>query len=435
MVSSEQVHEKKHFQFGGWDTVELAGRFGTPLYVVSERMIRERCGAVRETFLNRWENVFAVYAGKAFLPLAMCKIVQSEGLGLDLVSGGELYTALAAGVPPENTFFHGNGKTREELRFALSAGVGRIVVDGMSELETLEEEAAAAGKQPSILFRVAPGVDAHTHKYILTGHTGSKFGFPLSGDSLKEAVRRACASERLRLKGFHFHIGSQIFENTSHVMAVEIMTQTMAGFKRELGFVTEELNMGGGYGVEFSPDGETPRIDSFTDAMMGALEEKCRTAGISRPRVIIEPGRWIVSEAGITLYTVQAIKAIDGIVTYASVDGGMTDNPRPSLYGAKYWAVAAGKMDLEASDTVTVAGRCCESGDILIENLKTPPLERGDLLAVLNTGAYTFSMASNYNRLPRPAVVLVSEGRADVIVPRQSYEDLLRGEVLPDHLR
>ncbi len=435
MSKREHINEKGHFLFGGWDTVELAGRFGTPLYVLSEEKIRERCRAVRSTFLNRWENVFAVYAGKAFLPLAMCKIVQSEGLGLDLVSGGELYTALAAGFPPESTFFHGNSKTKEELRFALSSGVGRIVVDGMSELETLEEEAAAAGKQPAILFRVTPGVDAHTHKYILTGHTGSKFGFPLAGDSLKEAVRRACASERLRLKGFHFHIGSQIFENTSHVMAVEIMTQTMAGFKRELGFVTEELNMGGGYGVEFAPDGETPRIDSFTDAMMRALEEKCRTAGIPRPRVIIEPGRWIVSEAGITLYTVQAMKTIDGIVTYASVDGGMTDNPRPSLYGAKYWAVAAGKMDQEATATVTVAGRCCESGDILIENLKTPPLERGDPLAVLNTGAYTFSMASNYNRLPRPAVVLVSEGKADVIVARQSYEDLLRGEVLPDHLR
>ena len=435
MGNSEHVNEKGHFLFGGWDTVELAERFGTPLYVISEEMIRDRCRTVRETFLNRWENVFAVYAGKAFLPLAMCRIVQSEGLGLDLVSGGELHTALAAGFPTEKTFFHGNSKTRDELCFALSSGVGRIVVDSLSELEILEEEAAAAGKKPAILFRVAPGVDAHTHKYILTGHTGSKFGFPLAGNSLNMAVRRASASEHVCLKGFHFHIGSQIFENTSHIMAVEIMVRAIAGFKREIGFVTEELNMGGGYGVEFAPEGKTPRIDAFTDAMMRALEEECRSAGVDRPRVIIEPGRWIVSEAGITLYTVQTMKNIEGIVTYASVDGGMTDNPRPSLYGAKYWAVPAGKMDRETSDTVTVAGRCCESGDILIENLKTPPLERGDLLAVLNTGAYTFSMASNYNRIPRPAVVLVSDGKADVIVPRQSYDDLIRGETLPEHLR
>jgi len=433
--NSDHINEKGHFLFGGWDTVELAGRFGTPLYVISEEMIRARCRSVRETFLNRWENVFAVYAGKAFLPLAMCRIVQSEGLGLDLVSGGELYTALAAGFPPEKTFFHGNSKTREELRFALSSGVGRIVVDSMSELETLEEEAAAAGKNPAVLFRVAPGVDAHTHKYILTGHTGSKFGFPLAGGSLNAAVRRASASEHVCLKGFHFHIGSQIFENTSHVMAVEIMVRAIAGFKKEIGFVTEELNMGGGYGVEFAPEGKTPRIDAFTDAMMRALEEECRSAGVDRPRVIIEPGRWIVSEAGITLYTVQAIKKIDGIVTYASIDGGMTDNPRPSLYGAKYWAVAAGKMNREASAKVTVAGRCCESGDILIENLKTPPLERGDLLAVLNTGAYTFSMASNYNRIPRPAAVLVSPGRANVIAERQTYDDVLRWDRIPEHLR
>lgn len=434
-VKQHERSEKGHFLFGGWDVTELAAKFGTPLYVISEDVIRTRCRVVRRKFMDRWKNSLVVYAGKAFLSPAMCKIIQSEGLGLDLVSGGELHTAKIAGFPLEKTFLHGNSKTREELRYALESGVGRIVVDGVSELETLEEEAAAAEKKASILFRVSPGVDAHTHKYILTGHTGSKFGFPLVGDSLKSAIHKVMASDRISLKGFHFHIGSQIFENTSYVMAVDIMVKALAVFSRDLGFVTEELNMGGGYGVEFDPGGETPAISSFTDAMMEHLTEGCASVGLPRPRVVIEPGRWIVSEAGITLYSVQTVKHIDGIVTYAGVDGGMTDNLRPSLYGAKYWAVAAGKMNEEPSTVVTVVGKCCESGDVLIEGLKTPPLERGDLLAVLNTGAYTFSMASNYNRIPRPAVVLVSGGRADVIAERQTYDDLLRGETIPEHLR
>ena len=435
MTAGKIENRKGHFYFGGWDTSELAEKFGTPLYVLSEDFLRERCRAIREDFLDRHKNTAAVYAGKASLPLAMVRIIHSEGLGLDLVSGGELHAARMAGFPLDRAILHGNSKTREELEAALDGGVGRIVVDSLSELETLEKIAQEKGKEAAILLRVSPGVDAHTHKYILTGHTGSKFGFPLLGNSLREAVVQAMKSEKITLKGFHFHIGSQIFENTSHVRAVEIIVRTMADFSRELGMVTEELNMGGGFGVDFTSEERTPSIRSFTDPMMDALEEGCRKEGLPRPRVIIEPGRWIVSEAGITLYRVQSMKTIDGIVTYASVDGGMTDNPRPALYGAKYRAVAAEKMDEEATETVTVAGKCCESGDILIEDLKVPPLSRGDLLAVLNTGAYTFSMASNYNRTPRPAMVLVSPGRADVIVERQTNEDLLRGEKIPDHMK
>ncbi|MDD3689166.1 MAG: diaminopimelate decarboxylase [Synergistaceae bacterium] len=432
----EQVkaNEMGHFLFGGWDVAELAEKFGTPLYVLSEDMIRARCRAVKASFMDKWENALAVYAGKAFLPMAMCRIIESEGLGIDVVSGGELYTAKVAGFPMEKVFFHGNSKTRDEIRYALESGVGRIVVDGISEFETLEEEASSLGRKASILFRVSPGVDAHTHKYILTGHTGSKFGIPLVGDYLRDAVRRAMRSEMVSLKGFHFHIGSQIFENTSHVMAVDVLVKTLAGLAADPGFAAEELNMGGGYGVEFDPSGKSPEIGTFTDAMMVRLSEGCASAGIPRPRVIIEPGRRIVSEAGVTLYTVQTVKPISGIVTYVSVDGGMTDNPRPSLYGAKYWAVAAEKMDEKPSETVTIAGKCCESGDVIAENLKVPPLHRGDLVAVLNTGAYTFSMASNYNRIPRPAVVLVSPGRSDVIVERQTYDDLLRWDRIPEHL-
>lgn len=435
MAAGKIEKKKGHFYFGGWDTAVLAEKFGTPLYVLSEDILRARCRAIREDFLDRFENTEAVYAGKASLPLALVRLIHSEGLGLDLVSGGELHAARAAGFPLSRTILHGNSKTRTELEAALDGGVGRIVVDSLSELETLEEIAKEKDTQAAILLRVSPGVDAHTHKYILTGHTGSKFGFPLLGHSLRDAVLRAMKSERIVLKGFHFHIGSQIFENTSHVRAVEIILSAMADFSRNLGLITEELNMGGGFGVDFDPEGSTPSIRSFTDAMMEALEEGCRREGLPRPRVIIEPGRWIVSEAGITLYRVQATKTIEGIVTYASVDGGMTDNPRPALYGAKYWAVAAEKMDQEATETVTLAGKCCESGDILIEDLKAPPLSRGDLVAVLNTGAYTWSMASNYNRTPRPAMVLVSPGRADVIVERQTNEDLLRGEKIPDHMK
>ncbi|NLM71475.1 MAG: diaminopimelate decarboxylase [Synergistaceae bacterium] len=427
------INERGSLVFGGWDVSELSERFGTPLYVLSEEAVRGRCAQIRESFLRRWENVSAVYAGKAFLTLAMCRIVQFEGLGLDLVSGGELYVARSAGFPLKNAFLHGNGKTVEELSTALSAGVGRIVVDGLSELEALEEAAASAKKRADILLRVSPGVDPRTHRHIITGHAGSKFGFPAAGDLLGEAVERAMSSDRVRLRGFHFHIGSQIFENDSHVMSVEILTDLMAGFRRDLGLVTEELNMGGGFGVDFSLEGRTPRIEEFTDPMMSCLEESCRSHGMDRPHVTIEPGRWIVSEAGITLYSVQTVKRV-GDMTYAAVDGGMADNPRPSLYGAKYRAVAAGRMNDDPTETVTLAGKCCESGDILVEGMRTPPLERGDLVAVLNTGAYNFSMASNYNRLPRPAVVLASEGRADVIVARQSYEDLLLGESIPDHL-
>ena len=424
-----------HLRFGGWDTVELAERFGTPLYVLSEDAVRKRCRSVRETFINRHDGAFAAYAGKAFLTMAMCRIVQSEGLGLDLVSGGELFTAQQAGFPLDRTFLHGNAKTKDELTHALQAGVGRIVVDGRSELETLAELARGMGRRAAILLRIAPGVDAHTHRYIRTGHTGSKFGFSLIGDDLRDAVGFCMASESLDLRGMHFHIGSQIFESTAHVMAVDILVDLLAALARDAGFQAGEVNLGGGFGVDLLDEGRNPEIASFTDPMMDHLTAKCREAGLLRPRVTIEPGRWIVSDAGITLYRVQTVKRVGDLVTYVGVDGGMTDNPRPSLYGAKYRAAVANRMDQGATETVTVVGKCCESGDVLVEGLRTPPPERGDLIAVFSTGAYTFSMASNYNKIPRPAVVLVSGGRADVIAERQSYEDLLRGERIPGHLQ
>jgi len=428
-----------HLMWGSVDCVELASMYGTPLYVVDEAVIRSRCAEVRETFLNKWPNTSACYAGKAFLTTAMAKIIEQEGLGLDVVSGGELVTALAADFPTSQIAMHGNAKSEQELRAALSHGVGRVIVDGQMELELLDKLAAEADKQQSILIRVAPGVVPHTHPHIVTGHRGSKFGLPIEGGILESAAAFAAASPNLVLRGFHFHIGSQIFENDFHVESVRRVVALMERMKRKLGFETEELNFGGGFGVGKTPEkapipGE-PHLSLafFTDPMMETLSTECLSRGLARPSVCIEPGRWIVAEAGITLYKIETIKRLPD-VTYVCVDGGMPDNPRPSLYQAAYEGVIANKVGLPDSEKVTIAGKCCETGDILIESLALPTVERGDILAVFNTGAYNFSMASNYNRLTRPSVVLVNDGRADEIVERRTEADLLKGERIPNRM-
>jgi diaminopimelate decarboxylase len=437
-----------HLLWGNADCVELARTFGTPLYVMDESMIRARCAEVRSAFLEKWPATTACYASKAFLTKTMARMVCQEGLGLDVVSGGELHTALAADFPPSRIELHGNAKSERELRAALSAGVGRVIVDGVMELELLAALAAETGRKADILIRVAPGVNPHTHAHIVTGHTGSKFGLPIEGELLESAVKFALASPGLALKGFHFHIGSQIFENSSHVEAVGRIAALAARLKTRLGFEAEELNLGGGFGVgklpdfshsPHSPDKNVPSeshvpLHLFTDAMMEALTRECRARGLARPAVAIEPGRWIVAEAGITLYAVETIKRLPG-VTYVGVDGGMPDNPRPSLYQAAYEGVVANKISAPAAEKATIAGKCCETGDILVESIALPPVERGDIVAIFNTGAYNFSMASNYNRLPRPAVVLVKDGRADVVVARQTHDDLLRGDAIPDRMR
>ncbi|ADE56374.1 MULTISPECIES: diaminopimelate decarboxylase [Aminobacterium] len=426
----------KHLFWDGCDTVQLAQNYGTPLYVLSETAVRERCREVKKDFLCKYPNTRAVYASKAFLTMAMVRIIASEGLGLDVVSGGEIYTAYRAGFPMEKTIFHGNNKTLEELQLALETGVGRIVADSESELDIIEDAARRRGKRATLLLRVAPGVDAATHQYMATGHTASKFGFPLAGESISRTIQRIKGSENLVLKGFHFHVGSQLQSNRSHCLAVDALIKEMVLFSSDLGFVTEELNVGGGYGVPEHEGEERKPLKYFTEGIMERVIAGCEQAGIPVPAIIIEPGRWIVSEAGITLYKVGSIKEIPGVMTYVSVDGGMTDNPRPALYGAKYWGVVANRADELAGKKVTIVGKCCESGDVLMKDVMvTDQITRDDILAVFNTGAYNFSMANNYNRLPRPAVVLVREGNAYVIVNRQDYEDLLSGEVIPDHLR
>ncbi|MCT4595673.1 MAG: diaminopimelate decarboxylase [Anaeromicrobium sp.] len=418
-----------NFYFGGCDTVKLAKKYGTPLYVMSEDYICERCKEIREDFLGKYENTRAVYASKAFLTLEMCRIIEREGLGIDVVSGGELYTAIKAGFPMEKVIFHGNNKTIDEIELAVKNNVGRMVVDNLYELELLNSVAQAFGKTMKILFRITPGVDSHTHKYISTGQIDSKFGIPLKGNIINEAIKRAMDASHIELMGFHFHVGSQLFDNESHIKAVKILVELMKNMKEEEGFITKELNTGGGFGIYYAEGDEPKPLKYFTDAVMETIKEECEEKGLWMPQVIIEPGRWMVGEAGITLYTVGSIKEIPGVRTYVGINGGLPDNPRPALYDAKYEAVVANKMDQEKNSLVTIAGKCCESGDILRYDLKVPILESGDILAVKSTGAYNYSMASNYNKIPRPAVVMVKGGEDRTIVKRETYEDLLRNEL------
>ena len=427
--------ERGHLTWGGADAVRLAEKFGTPLYVISEEMIRGRIGAVRKGFLERHRNTRAAYASKAFLTQAMTRIVDEEGLYLDVVSGGEIHTASAAGFPMERVIFHGNAKSRAELDYAIGQGVGRFVIDGLMELESLCELAGGKGAVVPILLRISPGIDTHTHKHIRTGGLDSKFGMPIKGDELESAIKTALESACLSLEGLHFHLGSQITEPDSHVLAAEALVSRLDELRTDLGYTPRELNIGGGFGVAFAPDEEAVDIREFLDPVMKILDDYFANQGTIRPLVCIEPGRWVVSEAGITLYTVETIKDIPEVVTYVAVDGGMADNPRPALYDAKYSVLLANRMDDPPEITATVVGRCCESGDVIARDARLPHCRPGDILAVLSTGAYNHSMASNYNRLPRPAVVLVSGGQPEVVVRRETWDDLIRLERIPEHLR
>lgn len=418
-----------NFIFGGCDTVELAQKYGTPLYVVHEDQILERLNEIKQDFLEKFENTKAVYASKAFLTKEMARIIKREGIGMDVVSGGELHTALAVDFPMDKIVFHGNNKTPKEIDMAVKHEVGRIVVDSIDELNLVNQIANKQDKKVSILFRITPDVEAHTHKFIQTGQADSKFGIPLKDHIISTIVKKAMDMDHIDLLGFHFHIGSQINSNEGYKMAIKRILEWIKKLNGELNFETRELNVGGGFGIHYADSDERKPLGYFTDAIMETLESECKMYGIKRPTVMIEPGRWVVGEAGITLYTVGTIKEIPGIRTYVSVDGGMTDNPRPSLYDAKYEALVANKYGQELVDKVTIAGKLCESGDILIWDLQVPEIETGDTLAILSTGAYNYSMASHYNRIPKPAVVMVSNGVDRLIVKRESYEDILSNEL------
>lgn len=418
--------------FAGYDTVELAKKYGTPLYVLSEDIIRQRCWELKANFLHRYKNTKVAYASKAFLTLTMCKIIESEGLLLDVVSGGELYTALKANFPTERIILHGNNKSYEELEMAIENNLGRIIVDSIDEIELIDEIATQKKKKVKILIRVSPGVEGKTHKYISTGQKDSKFGIPLVKGVIDKVVIKALQSNNIELMGFHFHLGSNLYDNDGYTVAIEILLNLMKLLYDEFGFIAKELNTGGGFGIYYNNADEVKELDYYTDAIMTKVTTYCNRLRLHIPTIIIEPGRWIVGEAGITLYKVGTVKDIPGVRTYASVDGGLPDNPRPALYSAKYNAIVANKCSQKPNTLVTIAGKCCESGDILIWDLMVPKIERGDILAVLSTGAYNYSMSSNYNRLPRPAVVLLSKDNEYIIVKRETYEDLILKEVVPE---
>ena len=424
------TNELGHLTIGGIDSLQLAEQYGTPLYVMDEDLLRENCRAFKGSIDKYYGGRGLVtYASKAFCCKAVCKIAAQEGLGLDVVSAGELYTALQAGFPMQRVFFHGNNKTPVELRQALENGVGYIVVDNLDELRLLGTMAQAAGTVQDILFRIKPGIDAHTHDFIRTGQIDSKFGLALENGEAEEAVREALAMPGVRLVGLHCHIGSQIFDIAPFELAAQVMLDFIAKIGSELGAEIEILDLGGGFGIQYTSADHPSSYDEYMRRVSSVIAARCAQLGIDTPFVVIEPGRSIAGPAGTTLYTVGSVKHIEGVRTYVSVDGGMTDNPRYALYQASYDVLAAGKAAQPRTETVTVAGKCCESGDLIQENTQIQPVQPGDVLAVLATGAYNYSMASNYNRIPRPAVVFVKGGQSRVAVRRESLEDLLQNDL------
>ena len=424
------VNENGNLAIGGIDTVELAKNYGTPLYVMDEQMIRKNLRRFHESMQKFYDGKGMVcYASKAFSCMEMCRIVASEGDGLDVVSIGELYTALKAGFPVERIGFHGNNKTDEELKFAVENNVGHIIVDNISELNRLEKIASETNKKPDILFRIKPGIDAHTHDFVKTGQIDSKFGFALETGEAFEAVKEAVNCENLNLTGLHCHIGSQIFDIAPFEEAARVMLEFIAKIKNELGYEIKGLNLGGGFGIKYLNSDDPQPFETYMERVSKVVNEECEKLNISRPFIYIEPGRSIAAPAGITLYTVGARKEIPNIRTYISVDGGMADSPRYILYKSQYEAIVANKANQERTEKVTIAGKCCESGDLIGENMPLQHAESGDIIAVCATGAYNYSMSSNYNRLQKPAVVFVNNGEARIAVKRESLDDIIRNDI------
>ncbi len=432
MLVSENlsVNEKGHLVIGGADTIELAKKFGTPLYVMDEDLIRSHCRSFKESMDRYYGGKGLVcYASKAFCCKAMCRIMHEEGMGLDAVSEGELYTAFSAGFPAEKICFHGNNKTDRELEYALEKNVGRIIVDNIYELDRLDKLAEKTGKTANIMYRIKPGIDAHTHNFIMTGQIDSKFGFALETGEAFEAVKKAIEYSNINLIGLHCHIGSQIFDIDPFVRAAEVMLNFIAKIKADLSFEVRELNLGGGFGIKYTEDDSPVAYDKYMEKVSEKVREICSEKNIRLPFILIEPGRSIAAPAGITLYTVGGKKVIPNIRTYVSVDGGMGDNPRYALYQSKYDVEAAGKANLPKSEIVTIAGKCCETGDLIGEGMPVQPVEPGDILAVLATGAYNYSMSSNYNRIPKPAVIMIKDGQPRVVVKRETLEDIIRNDL------
>ncbi len=414
-----------HLEIDGCDIVDLVAEHGTPLIVYEEKTLRDQCRRFMEAFRARTDDFEVIYASKAFCTVAICQLVEEEGLSIDVSAGGEYHTALVAGFPTDRMFYHGNNKTPGELGDALDNGIGFVVVDSLDEMELLERMAAERGQRQRILLRITPGVEAHTHHYIQTGQLDSKFGFGLAEGHAVEAIRRALEAPHLELVGLHAHIGSQIFELEGFRRAIAILVDLIKETYDLYGFQCRYLNVGGGLGIRYTDEDTPITIDEYVAGKIEGVREEMARVGLLMPRVLVEPGRSIVAKAGLTAYHVGGIKEVPGIRTYVSVDGGMSDNMRPMLYDAVYEAMIADRADAPADTVVTVAGKHCESSDILIKDATIARPRVGDILVTPVTGAYCFSMASNYNGNPRPAVVLVNDGEARVIVERESYADLV----------
>ena len=428
---SSALDGEGRLQVGGCTLSELARTYGTPLYVLDEATLRASCRAYREALQRHYPGPsLALYASKANSSLAITALVAEEGLGLDAVSAGELLTALGGGMPAERIVLHGNNKSAEELALAAAHGV-TVVLDNWRDIELLTQLAPSLNEPVRLMLRFTPGIECHTHEYIRTGHLDSKFGF--DPDQLEQVLRQLAGCAWGRLSGLHAHIGSQIFEIQPHRDLAGVMADAL-GLARSLGHPVSDLNVGGGLGIRYVASDDPPSIDAWVAAVAGAVAEACRERGLELPRLLCEPGRSLVATAGVTLYEIGSRKQIPGIRTYLSVDGGMSDNPRPITYQSQYTALLADRPEAEASETVTVAGKHCESGDVLLRDAALPPATSGEILAVLATGAYNASMGSNYNRIPRPAAVLVHDGQADLVQRREQPDELLRYDVLPARL-
>ncbi|MGN0556907.1 MAG: diaminopimelate decarboxylase [Acutalibacteraceae bacterium] len=430
MFNNENITVRDgHLFVGDCDCVALAKEYGTPLYVMDETTLRKNCRLFVQSMQKNYKKSLVLYASKALNCKELCRIADSEGMGLDVVSGGELYTALKAGVSPKKLFFHGNNKTADELNMAIDNKIGRIIVDNIFELEQVDRIAESKGACPDIMFRIKPGVDAHTHDFIRTGQIDSKFGFALENGEAYDAVKTALSLKNVHLTGLHCHIGSQIFNDDPFIEAAKIMLGFYKQIKEDFGVEFDDLNLGGGFGIKYIEQDNPMAYDSFMSRVADVIHDYCSVNGLTVPRVLIEPGRSIVGSAGVTLYTVGAVKEIKGVRNYVTIDGGMCDNPRYALYQSDYTAIVANRADCASDYTAAIGGKCCESGDLIGQSMKIAKPDSGDILAVLSTGAYNYSMASNYNRNPRPAMVMVDGDKSRVIIKRETYEDIIRNDI------
>ena len=424
-----KIEESGHLSIGGVDTVYLAEKYSTPLFIYDENMIRKQCRRFHDVLKKSGLNYHISYASKAFICKYLVKIMKEENMGLDVVSAGELYNALAGDFDPQMIHLHGNNKTEEEIKMALEKNIACFVIDSFDEIERLDKIAFSMSKKPKCLLRVTPGVEAHTHKFISTGMTDSKFGLNIDNGQAQDAIKKILNKENLSLIGIHFHIGSQIFGTDGTRAAIEKVFSWFKKLKKELDFTPEVLNIGGGFGIRYTSEDISYPIETALEEIINSLKEASHSNSIEIPQLWLEPGRSIVGEAGYTLYTIGTIKKIPNIRTYVSIDGGMSDHIRTALYDAKYEVALANKMNEKNTEKVTFAGKCCESGDMIAYDIKVPKASIGDLAIVSCTGAYHYSMASNYNQMTKPAVVFVKDGKDYLAIKRESFEDLIKNQL------